>query len=159
MFDDSGVVAAIIAATVSLIVSAVSGFYTVVQNRKRFEILRNEILAKYSTESFVKAKENYLDSFRKFENALVAINERNPHDGTEAVQFSIDFYGEMARDFYLRNKSFLQTTELNNLFNSISESIKSGNLNDPNNHSGKRDFGTSIIKFCKKLNEQALAVN
>jgi len=159
MLDDPKVIAAIVAGVVSLIVSATSGLYILVQNKKRLEILKNELLIKASTESFLKAKEAYLDFFREFESELFSINKKNPNDSSEALQFAIDFYGKRARDFYLRNKLFLQTTELNDLFDKISLTIKLGNWMDAKNHSVKREFGNNILRFCNELHDQALVIN
>ncbi|WP_157295795.1 hypothetical protein [Pseudomonas sp. GM78] len=89
---------------------------------------------------------------------MVGVNTRNPHDGTAAVQFSINFYAQNARDFYLRNKKILQTDDLNDLLGKISAAIESGTLNNPENHSGKREFGSNIVEFCSELHERALVV-
>ncbi len=60
MFDDPKIVAAVIAGIVSLLISAISGLYIILQNRKRFENIRKELIAKASAETFIKAKETYL---------------------------------------------------------------------------------------------------
>ena len=156
MFDDPNVVAAIVAASVSLIVSGASGFYTIFKNRKRFEDLRNELLVKDSVDTFVVGRKKYLESYRMFERNMTIVLEENPDDGTKAVQLAVDFYGETARDFYLTNKSFLKSKELNRLFDEIYSIINSGTLNHPENDSGKGEFGRKIFEFCRKLHEKNL---
>lgn len=108
MFEQPEVIAAIVAAITSLIVSAVSGSYTVLQNRKRFEALKREILTKYNVENFIEARGEYLRSFRKFEHEINLVNKRNPDDGTEAIQLGVDFLSSKARDFYLVHSSFFK---------------------------------------------------
>ena len=159
MFDDPNVIAAIVAGIVSLIISGVSGIYSAVKNRKRFEEPKKELLVKSSVTTFLEKKESFLDSYRKFEQELNIINDNNPNDGTEAIQFTIDFYANHGRDFYLRNKSILATKQLDELLTVIKKTIDSGNLNSPDNHSGKREFGQNILSFLSELNNQTLKIN
>lgn len=153
MLDDPNVVSAIVAGSVALVVSALSGIYTVLRNRKRFDDLRNELLVKASVERFVNEKNIYLDVYRKFEIEFMNKHEEESSDDTEAIQLAVDFYSETARDFYLRNKSFLKSVELDNLFRKISSTIESGKDNE------KNDFGKTILSFHLKLNKKALEID
>jgi hypothetical protein len=159
MSEDPKIIAAIVAGVVSLVISGVSGIYSVVKNRKRFEELRKELLVKSSVSTFLEKKESFLDAFRKFEQELNIINNNNPNDGTQAIQFTIDFYAENGRDFYLRNKSILESRQLDELLKKITATISSGSLNGPENHSGKREFGKNILSFLTELNNQTLKIN
>ena len=159
MLEDAKVIAAIVAGIVSLIISGVSGIYTVVKSRKRFEELKKELLVKSSVSSYIEKKESFLDTYRKFEKELNDIVKRNPKDGTEVLQFAIDFYVTKGRDFYLRNKRVLESKRLNELLENITETIDSGSLNTPENNSEKREFGLMILSFLNELNDQTLKTN
>lgn len=159
MFNDQKVIAAIVAGIVSLIISGVSGIYSVIKNRRRFEELKKELLVKSSISTFIEKKEAFLNSYRKFEQEFNIINDNNPNDGTEAIQFTIDFYANHGRDFYLRNKSILATKQLDELLTVIKKTIDSGNLNSTDDHSGKGEFGQNILSFLSELNNQTLKIN
>ncbi len=159
MFDDPKVIAAIVAGVVSLIISGVTGLYTLMKNRKRFDDLKKELLLKSSIEQLLNSKESYLNAYREFESKLAALNESNPNDGTISIQFAIDFYAKYGRDFYLRNRSLLESSQLNLLQEKISKTIQSGNLNTQENHKGKLEFGNDILDFLRDLNNQVLKIN
>ncbi|MEX0810757.1 MAG: hypothetical protein WD048_00985 [Chitinophagales bacterium] len=159
MFENPTVIAAIVAGIVSLIISGFSGIYSLAKSRKKFEELRKELLVKASVSNFLEKKESFLDEYRKFEHKLYIIKYDNPNDGTKAVQFIIDFYAANARDFYLRNKSILETRYLNEQLERITTTINSGNLNNPENQSVKREFGQNILSFLSELNNQILRIN
>lgn len=103
-------------------------------------------------------RDKFLDSYRAFEIALVSINDKNPQDGTKAVQYAINFFGDVAREFYIRNQKVLRTSELERLLSVISDAVSSGKLNEPGNHAGKREFGMNIIAFCTALHKRVLEV-
>jgi len=159
MFEDPKVIAAIVAGIVSLIISGISGIYSVVKSRKRFEELKKELLVKSSVSIFLEKKESFLNAYRKFEQELNVINDNNPNDGTKAIQFTIDFFATNGRDFYLRNKSLLESKRLDEQLEKITLTINSGSLNKPENHSGKREFGQNILSFLSELNDQTLKIN
>lgn len=106
----------------------------------------------------MKAREIFLDSYREFEPKLVLILEKNPEDGTDAIQLLIDFYANHGREFYLRNMQYLRSNDLDKLLTKITVIIESGELKGPGNHDGKREFGTHIVNFCSGLHKRVLAV-
>jgi hypothetical protein len=156
MFEDPIVIAALVAGITSAGISVASGLYLVFQNRRKFDDLRKELIAKESTVRYLNMKDEYLDAYRKFETDLVSINGKNPQDGTEAIQYSINYFANNGRDFYLRNRQFLKTKELENLLKEINDANQAEALNNPNNHQGRLEFGKNIIKFLSELNDSAL---
>lgn len=158
MLEEQEIVTAIIAGIVSLVISGVSGVYSVVKNRKRFEELKKELLLKSSISTFLEKKESFLYAYRKFEYELNTINDVNPNDGIKSIQFTIDFFAAYGRDFYLRNKNLLESNKLNELLERITESVNSGNLNNPENYSERREFGQNILSFLSELNDQTLKI-
>jgi hypothetical protein len=158
MFENPKVIAALVAGIVSLIVSGIAGLYALMKNRKRFDDLKKELLLKSSIERFLDKKEPFLNAYREFESELNILNDNNPNDGTVAVQHTIDFYAKKGRDFYLRNKSMLESKQLDSLQEKITRIINSGTLNTPENHSEKREFGQDILSFLSELNDQTLNI-
>lgn len=154
MLSDT-VVAALIAGAVSLVVSGMSGLYTIVQIRNKHDSLRKELIAKAGAEAFIASKKNYLIAYQGFERKLVITNEQNPHDGTATIQLLINFYAETAKEFYLDNKKILQTDKLDKLLRTISAVANSGELNY-SSHGEKIEFGNNILKFCTELHERIL---
>lgn len=106
----------------------------------------------------INSRDKFLDAYKDFYNELVFINDANPDDGTRAVQYSVDFFGEVAREFYVRNRKVLRTDELDRLLSVIDDAAASEKLNTPNNHAGKREFGMNILQFCKALHQRVLDV-
>ena len=159
MFEDPKVISAIVAGIVSLLISGVSGIYSLVKSRKRFEELKKELLVKSSVSNFLRKRESFLDAYRKFEQDLISIRDNNPDDLTKAAQFIIDFYETIGRDFYIRNKSLLESKRLNEQLEKITETINSGSLNEPGNYSGRKEFGQNVLNFLIELNKQTLKIN
>ena len=133
MLNDPKVLPAIIAGIVALVISSISGFYTLSQNGKRFDDLRKEIIIKASTERFIQEKISYASAYRDFESEISIIHKNNSSDGTITVQFAIDFFTGNARDFYFKNREILKTNELDILLNEMDDMAASGSLNKPNN--------------------------
>ncbi|WP_340155926.1 hypothetical protein [uncultured Winogradskyella sp.] len=149
------IITAIIAGSVSLIISGIAGIYNVVQNKKRFDDLKKELITKSKTEDFITARIKFLDDYREFHSILVQKLNTNPEDKTKASQALIDFFAEKAKDYYMRNRSFLKSNELENLLTKINTLFNSKTLN--NKESNERsDLATKLLSFVKKLNDQSL---
>ncbi len=150
------VITAIIAGLVSIVISGIAGIYTIFKNKRRFEDLKKELITRSDTENFITAKIKYLDNYREFKAIFVESLKRNPENRTETLQSLINFYAEKAKDYYVRNRSFLKSKELENLLDKINASIDSKTLNNKDNQEERRDFGENLLSFIKKLNEQSL---
>jgi hypothetical protein len=149
------IITAIIAGSVSIIISGIAGVYTVIKNKKRFDDLKKELITKSKTEDFITARVKFLDDYREFHPKLVENLNSNPEDKTKALQSLIDFFAEKAKDYYMRNRSFLKSNELENLLTKINTLFDSKTLN--NEESSERiNLGTNLLSFVKKLNEQSL---
>lgn len=159
MLNDSTITAALIAGLVLLLISGISRVYAWRRNNKRFEDLKEELLLKSGVEKFLHRKDGFLDKFSVFERELNDINDANPNDGTNAVQYTIDFFASTGKEFYLRNTRLLESHKLNQLNEKISRAANSGKLNEPENHKGKRDFGKDVLDFLSELNRQTPKVN
>lgn len=149
------IITAIIAGSVSVIISGIAGVYTVIKNNKRFDDLKKELITKSKTEDFITARVKFLDDYREFYPKLVEYLNNNHEDKTKALQSLIDFFAEKAKDYYMRNRSFLKSNELENLLTKINTLFDSKTLN--NEESSERiELGTNLLSFVKKLNEQSL---
>lgn len=149
------IITAIIAGSVSIIISGIAGIYTVIKNKKRFDDLKKELITKSKTEDFITARINFLDHYREFHPILVENLNGNSEDKTKALQSLIDFFAEKAKDYYVRNRTFLKSKELENLLTKINTLFDSKTLN--NKESNERsDLGSNLLSFVKKLNEQSL---
>lgn len=145
--DDPKVLAALVAAIISIVISSISGLYTVAQNRKRFDDLKKEIISKANAEKFVADKNTYLSAYSNFESEVASINNANPNDGTKTLQYIIDFYTDAARNFYTHNKLFLTGRHLKDLFEKINQIANSNILNEPGRDIEKREFGNMLLEF------------
>ncbi|RKR12405.1 hypothetical protein CLV91_2532 [Maribacter vaceletii] len=149
------IITAIIAGSVSIIISGIAGIYTIIKNKKRFDDLKKELITKSKTEDFITARIKFLDDYREFHPILVENLNGNSEDKTKALQSLIDFFAEKAKDYYMRNRAFLKSKELENLLTKINALFDSKTLN--NKESNERsNLGTNLLSFVKKLNEQSL---
>jgi hypothetical protein len=156
MANDPTVIAAIIGGTVTVILAALSGLFAYIKSRKRSGVLAEDLLAKAGAEKFIAERTLYINGYPKFSTELVSINEKNPDDGTQAIQFAVDFFGRTSRNFYLSNRTFLRSKTLDLLLNKVESTVESGQLNDPDAHALKRRFGENIVSFCSELYKRAL---
>jgi hypothetical protein len=157
--DDPKIIAAIIAAVTSLLVSCIIGIYTILQNRRKFSDLRQELLIRSNTERFIVEKEKYLPAYKELESEVVRTNELNPNDGTAITQLYVDFFSSHANEYYLKNKSTLQSNELDKLHKNINASIQSGKLNNPDENELKVKFMHYLHEFCGLLNSKSLELS
>jgi len=157
--NDPKIIAAIIAAVVSLLISCIVGIYTVLQNRRKFSDLRQELLTRSNTERFIVEKERYLAAYKEFEPEVVRTNQLNPNAGTALTQLYVDFFSSHANEYYLKNKSSLESSELDKLHKDINSAIESGKLNDPDGNDLKVKFMHYLRKFCGLLNSRSLELS
>ncbi len=105
------IMSALIAAVVSLVIAASSGFYVLVRSNQRVDNLRNELLDTRRTERFLNAADGFRKKFREYETTANEIKAAATGDDTELIQHLLNFYGGIARHIYDEHKSFMGNEE------------------------------------------------